>query len=90
MFKGATILFFSYLGFDLITTLAEDSKNPARDIPISIKLTIFISMAYYVLVAISMCSMARLETFAVPELALAEAFNRVDNRWVTQSSLILL
>ena len=31
--EGATILFFGYLGFDFITTIAEEAKNPRRDVP---------------------------------------------------------
>lgn len=82
MLKGASMLYFAYLGFDLITTLAEEAKNPSRDIPKSIKLTLFISMIYYGLTAFSLSSMARLETFPTPETAMAEAFSRVDNQFV--------
>ena len=34
--EGATILFFGYIGFDFITTMAEEAKNPKRDVPIAI------------------------------------------------------
>jgi APA family basic amino acid/polyamine antiporter len=34
--EGATIVFFAYLGFDFITTISEEAKNPSRDVPIAI------------------------------------------------------
>jgi APA family basic amino acid/polyamine antiporter len=34
--EGATILFFGYIGFDFITTMAEEAKNPRRDVPLAI------------------------------------------------------
>jgi putrescine importer len=46
---GATSLsLFNYLGFDAITTLAEESNNPKKDIPIAIYLTIAAAMIMFV------------------------------------------
>ena len=36
VFEGATILFVGYLGFDFITTVSEEAKNPKRDVPLAI------------------------------------------------------
>src|SRR5260370_33072005 len=36
MMAGAAIIFFAYLGFDAVSTQAEEAKNPKRDIPIGI------------------------------------------------------
>lgn len=53
MIEGSTILFFAYLGFDFITTISEEAKNPKRDVPIAIILSVFLSMLIYVLISFS-------------------------------------
>src|SRR6185369_3175979 len=35
-FTGAALVFFAYIGFDAVSTVAEETKNPARDLPIGI------------------------------------------------------
>ena len=36
MLAGAAIIFFAYIGFDSVSTHAEEAKNPQRDVPIGI------------------------------------------------------
>ncbi|KAK8311798.1 hypothetical protein V6Z12_D02G277000 [Gossypium hirsutum] len=36
VFKSSAVLFFAYVGFDAVSTMAEETKNPARDIPIGL------------------------------------------------------
>ena len=67
---GATLLFFSYLGFDFITCLAEESKNPKKDMPVSIQLTIGGCCLIYCVVAVAISGIARLELLR-PETAMA-------------------
>ncbi len=50
VFKGAAIIFFAYIGFDQISTSAEESRNPSRDLPIGIFLSLLICTALYILV----------------------------------------
>lgn len=52
--SGAAVVFFSFMGFDAVATSAEECKNPARDLPIGIILSIVICMALYVAVALSL------------------------------------
>ena len=49
---GGAIVFFSYIGFDSVSTAAEECKNPKRDLPIGILTSLFICAALYVGVAI--------------------------------------
>lgn len=51
--EASTILFFGYLGFDFITTISEEAKNPQRDVPIAIILSVVLSMLIYVVIAFS-------------------------------------
>jgi len=49
--SGAAIVFFAYIGFDAVSTVAEEARNPARDLPIGIIGSLLISTFIYVLVA---------------------------------------
>lgn len=51
--QGSTILFFGYLGFDFITTIADEAINPKRDVPRAILLSVVLSMLIYACVAFS-------------------------------------
>jgi APA family basic amino acid/polyamine antiporter len=58
--KAAGLVFFSYLGFDMITTLSDEAKNPVKDVPLAVKdNTIIVTIIYFV-TAFSICGMARL------------------------------
>ena len=49
--SGAAIVFFAYIGFDAVSTVAEETRNPARDLPIGIIGSLLISTVIYILVA---------------------------------------
>jgi APA family basic amino acid/polyamine antiporter len=48
---GAAIVFFAYIGFDAVSTVAEETRNPSRDLPIGIVGSLIISTLIYILVA---------------------------------------
>lgn len=48
--RGASIIFFAYIGFDQISTSAEEARNPARDLPLGIFLSLLICTVLYILV----------------------------------------
>ncbi|HEY0078286.1 MAG TPA: amino acid permease [Pyrinomonadaceae bacterium] len=50
-FTGAAVVFFAYIGFDAVSTVAEETKNPARDLPIGIIASLIICTVFYVVVA---------------------------------------
>jgi len=49
-FTGAALVFFAYIGFDAVSTVAEETKNPARDLPIGIIASLIICTILYVVV----------------------------------------
>src|SRR5215216_7179749 len=49
-FTGAALVFFAYIGFDAVSTVAEECKNPARDLPIGIIASLIICTVLYVVV----------------------------------------
>lgn len=48
---GAAVVFFAYIGFDAVSTVAEETKNPSRDLPIGIIASLAICTVFYVVVA---------------------------------------
>jgi amino acid transporter len=48
---GAAIVFFAFIGFDSISTHAEEAKRPSRDVPIGILVSLFLCTALYIAVA---------------------------------------
>jgi basic amino acid/polyamine antiporter, APA family len=48
---GAAVVFFAYIGFDAVSTTAEEAKNPSRDLPIGIIMSLVICTLLYLLVA---------------------------------------
>jgi APA family basic amino acid/polyamine antiporter len=49
--RGAGVIFFAYIGFDAVSTLAQEAKNPKRDMPIGILGSLLICTVLYVLVS---------------------------------------
>ena len=54
---GAAYIFFAYIGFDAVSTVAEETRNPARDMPIGIIGSLVICTVIYVLVAVVLTGM---------------------------------
>ena len=48
---GAAIVFFAFIGFDSISTHAEEARNPQRDVPIGILMSLFVCTLLYIVVA---------------------------------------
>ena len=51
---GAAIIFFSYIGFDAVSTASEEAKNPQRDIPIGIIASLIICTVLYIAIALAL------------------------------------
>ena len=49
--SGAGVVFFAYIGFDAVTTAAQEAKNPQRDMPIGILASLIICTVLYIIVA---------------------------------------
>ncbi|MGH7676652.1 MAG: amino acid permease, partial [Gemmatimonadales bacterium] len=55
---AAAIIFFSYIGFDAVSTAAEEAKDPKRDMPFGIIMSLVVCTVLFILVAIVMTGMA--------------------------------
>lgn len=60
---GATLVFFSYLGFDIIPAIAEEAKNPKKDVPRAIIHQILYVIVVYILMSFFVNGVGRLEDF---------------------------
>ena len=66
---GGAIVFFTYIGFDSVSTAAEEAKNPQRDLPIGIILSLIVCTILYVGVSIVLLGMMRYTTFVSGDAA---------------------
>jgi APA family basic amino acid/polyamine antiporter len=73
---GASIVFFAYIGFDVVATTAEEAKNPQRDLPIGIIASLVICTVLYVATTLVITGMVKY-TEIDPKAALASAFESV-------------
>ncbi len=62
--RAAAIVFFAYIGFDAVSTAAQEAKNPKRDMPIGILLSLGICTVLYILFAHVMTGVANYHQFA--------------------------
>ncbi|WP_353942863.1 amino acid permease [Streptomyces sp. HUAS MG91] len=76
MSAGAASLFFSYIGFDAASTAGEEAKNPQRDLPRAIILSLVLVTALYVLVAVAALGAMPWQKFAGTEATLGEVLVR--------------
>ena len=64
---AAAIIFFSYIGFDAVSTAAEEAKDPARDMPFGIIMSLIICTVLYILLSIVMTGIAPWQQLGTPE-----------------------
>ncbi len=81
IFAGAALVFFAYIGFDVVATTAEETKNPRRDLPIGIIGSLIICTVLYCAVALVVTGMVRYDELD-PAAALANAFQVHGQEWM--------
>src|SRR5438874_4938682 len=74
MMSGAAIVFFAFIGFDAVSTTAEETKNPQRDMPIGIIASLIICTLLYVLMAAVLTGMRKYTIYFGDSAAVATAF----------------
>jgi APA family basic amino acid/polyamine antiporter len=83
IFSAAALVFFAFIGFDIVATAAEESKNPQRDMPIGIFGSLAICTTLYVLVSLVVTGMVPYDQIKL-EAPLAEAFQSVGQSTIAQ------
>ena len=77
---GAFLIFFAYIGFDAISTTAEETKNPQKDIPIGILGTLCICTVLYIGVALVLTGMVPYKLIDI-QAPIAHAMHHVGKDW---------
>ena len=80
--RGAGVMFFAYIGFDAVSTAAQEARNPARDMPIGILGSLAICTVIYVLVAIVLIGIVPYSELNVAD-PLAVGIDATGIRWLS-------
>src|SRR5437763_1649586 len=81
MFAGAAIIFFAYIGFDSVSVHSEESKNPAKDVPIGIIASLIICTVLYIAVSAVLTGMVPTKEIDI-NAPVVEAFKRAGVTWM--------
>ena len=65
--RGTAVVFFAYIGFDAVSTAAQEAKNPMRDMPIGILGSLLICMVLYVVVGFILTAIVPFDRLNVPD-----------------------
>jgi APA family basic amino acid/polyamine antiporter len=78
--SGAAIIFFAYIGFDAVSTAAEETRNPQRNMPIGILASLIVCTVIYMAVAVVLTGMVKSNELGTAE-PLATAFSARGIHW---------
>jgi len=79
--KGVSAVFYAYIGFDAISTTAEECTDAQRDLPKGMIYSLLICTALYILIALVLTGMVNYSELGVTD-PLAFVFNRVHQKWI--------
>jgi APA family basic amino acid/polyamine antiporter len=82
IFRGAGLVFFAYIGFDAVSTTAQEAKNPQRDMPIGIIASLIICTILYLLAAVVMTGVVNYKQLNVPD-PVAVAIDAMGLNWLS-------
>jgi APA family basic amino acid/polyamine antiporter len=74
---GGSIIFFTYIGFDSVSTASEECRRPQKDVPIGILATLVVCSILYIGVAMVLCGMVPWQTVAGDGAPVVNALKRV-------------
>jgi APA family basic amino acid/polyamine antiporter len=89
IFRGAAVVFFSYLGFDALSTVAQETRNPQRDMPRGILISLIVCAILYVAVTAVLTGIVNYTELGV-DAPIALAIDRVGSGLAWMSPLIKL
>jgi APA family basic amino acid/polyamine antiporter len=78
--RGAGVIFFAYIGFDAVSTAAQEAKNPKRDMPLGILGSLVVCTILYILVALVLTALVNYKFLNVPD-SLAVGIEATGFKW---------
>jgi APA family basic amino acid/polyamine antiporter len=81
VFAAIAVVFFAYIGFDIVATAAEEARNPQRDLPIGLIGSLIITAILYAAVSLVVVGMQHYTRLSV-DAPLADAFKAVGHDWL--------
>ncbi|KAL9246887.1 hypothetical protein vseg_020368 [Gypsophila vaccaria] len=79
---GAAIVYFSYIGYDSVSTLAEEIRNPSKSLPAGIVGSVLVVSSLYCLMAVALCFMVPYNEIS-DKASFAMAFQKIGWKWAT-------
>ena len=80
MLAGASTIFFAYIGFDSVSTHSEEAKNPQRDVPIGIIVSLVLCTGLYIAVSAVLTGMVPYDKIDI-NAPISAAFGQVGLKW---------
>jgi APA family basic amino acid/polyamine antiporter len=79
---GGAIIFFTYIGFDSVSTAAEEAKNPQRDLPIGIIATLVVCTVLYIAVAVVLTGLVPWHTLEGDAAPVVNTLKKLNFHWI--------
>jgi APA family basic amino acid/polyamine antiporter len=80
--EGAAVVFFAVFGYDTLTTAAEEARDPQKQLPRAVLLSLAVSLVLYIAMSLVLTGMVRSDTLNTPA-PVAAAFTAIGLPWVT-------
>ncbi|KXB98558.1 MAG: amino acid transporter [Chlorobi bacterium NICIL-2] len=90
IFTGAAIVFFAFIGFDAVSTAAQEARNPQKDMPIGIIGSLAICTVLYVLFSHVLTGLENYKNFAGEAAPVALAISHTPYLWLQQAIIIAI
>jgi APA family basic amino acid/polyamine antiporter len=84
IFRGAGVIFFVFIGFDIVATMAQETKNPKKNMPIGIIGSLIVCTILFILFAYVMTGMANFKEFKDSAAPVAIAIAKTPYKWLVQ------
>lgn len=90
IFRGAGVIFFVFIGFDIVATMAQEAKNPKRDMPIGIIGSLVICTILFILFGHVLTGIANYTEFKDSAAPVAIAIEKTPYHWIGQAILLAI